>query len=667
MKDRFELVSDFAPTGDQPEAIEELVKGIRKGYKFQTLLGVTGSGKTFTMANVIAKVQKPTLVISHNKTLAAQLYAEFKKFFPRNAVHYFVSYYDFYRPEAYIPQFDLHIDKTADVNEDIARLRHATVRSLLERKDVIVVASVSCIYGWDSPEEYKEQLLTVSVGEKITRATIAMGLARLQYERNNFDFRNGRFRMRGDVVEVFPKESETAIRIELFGDEVDSITEFDPLTREMIRKYSSFTFFPASQFVTTTERIRRYVKEIKEELAMRIEFFKRKQKFVEAQRIEERTNYDLEMLENAGYCSGIENYSRYFSGRKPGEEPYTLLNFFPGDFLMIIDESHITVPQIRGMYNGDHQRKLTLVKYGFRLPSALDNRPLRFEEFLKHINQCVFTSATPSAYELKVSSQIAEQLIRPTGLVDPVIEVHSTTGQIDDLIKEIKGRVKKDERVLVTTLTKKNAEDLAMFLTEKGIKARYLHSDIKTLERVKILKALREGSFDCLVGVNLLREGLDLPEVSLVAILDADKEGFLRSEVSLIQTMGRTARNVSGKVIMYADHITDSMREAIKETNRRRKKQLTYNKKYHIRPTTIRKAISDLIDLPWKKEKDIEKFSKETIATLSKEQFNALITELQEEMHLKADVLEFEEAVKIRDRIDALEKFYQKRVKKDFS
>ncbi len=664
MENKFKLVSDFKPTGDQPEAIEKLVEGIKKDFKFQTLLGVTGSGKTFTMANVIERIQKPTLILSHNKTLAAQLYSEFKRFFPENAVRYFVSYYDFYRPEAYIPQYDLHIDKTADINEDIARLRHATVRALLERKDVIVVASVSCIYGWDSPEEYKEQLLTVKTGQKILRNTLAINLARLQYERNDFDFRNGRFRLKGDVIEVFPKESETAIRLELFDDEIDSITEFDPLTRDIIKKYSSYTFFPASQFITTAERIHKYAKEIRKELVQRVEFFKQKQKFVEAQRIEERTNYDLEMLENVGYCSGIENYSRYFSGRQPGEEPYTLLNFFPKDFLMIIDESHITLPQTRGMFSGDHQRKLTLVKYGFRLPSALDNRPLRFDEFLKHINQCIFVSATPSKNEIDYSNQVAEQLIRPTGLVDPEVEIHPATNQINSLIKEVQKRAKKGERVLVTTLTKKFAEDLAMFLTEKGVKAKYLHSDIKTLERVKILKSLREGSFDCLVGVNLLREGLDLPEVSLVAILDADKEGFLRSEVSLIQTMGRTARNVSGKVIMYADNITESMKKAIKETDRRREKQIVYNTEHNITPKTIRKAISDLIDLPWKSEKEIEKIGDKTLLSLSAEQFSALITELEEEMHLKADILEFEEAAKIRDKIGELTKFYKKRRKK---
>jgi len=656
MNEKFKLVSDFKPTGDQPEAVEKLVEGVKKGYKFQTLLGVTGSGKTFTMANVIEKVQKPTLVISHNKTLAAQLYSEFKRFFPDNAVHYFVSYYDFYQPEAYVPQIDLYIAKNADINEDIARLRHATVRALLERRDVIVVASVSCIYGWDSPEEYQEQLFTVSVGDNINRGTLAINLVRLQYERNDFNFRNGKFRMRGDIIDVFPKESEAAIRIQLFEDAIDSITEFDPLTNEFLKKHSHYTFFPASQFITTKERINKYVEEILKDLDMRIKFFKDREKFVEAQRIEERTKYDLEMLQQTGYCNGIENYSRYFSGRKPGEEAYTLLNFFPEDSLLFIDESHITVPQLRGMYHGDHNRKLTLMKYGFRLPSALDNRPLRFEEFLRHVNQAAFVSATPSNYEFSVSSQVAEQLVRPTGLVDPEIEVRPIEGQIDDLINEITVRAKKNERVLVTTLTKKFAMDLASYLTEKGIKARYLHSDIKTLERVSILKGLRSGDFDCLVGVNLLREGLDLPEVSLVAILDADKEGFLRSEVSLIQTMGRAARNVSGKVIMYADNLTYSMKKAIQETNRRREKQLKYNVEHNITPQTIRKAITDLIDLPWKKDEEVEEIN---FKDLTEEQFRALITELEEEMHLKAEVLDFEEAIKIRDRIDKLIENYR--------
>ena len=656
MNEKFKLVSDFKPTGDQPEAVEKLVEGVKKGYKFQTLLGVTGSGKTFTMANVIEKVQKPTLVISHNKTLAAQLYSEFKRFFPDNVVHYFVSYYDFYQPEAYVPQIDLYIAKNADINEDIARLRHATVRALLERRDVIVVASVSCIYGWDSPEEYQEQLFTVSVEDNINRGTLAINLVRLQYERNDFNFRNGKFRMRGDIIDVFPKESEAAIRIQLFEDAIDSITEFDPLTNEFLKKHSHYTFFPASQFITTKERINKYVEEILKDLDMRIKFFKDREKFVEAQRIEERTKYDLEMLQQTGYCNGIENYSRYFSGRKPGEEAYTLLNFFPEDSLLFIDESHITVPQLRGMYHGDHNRKLTLMKYGFRLPSALDNRPLRFEEFLRHVNQAAFVSATPSNYEFSVSSQVAEQLVRPTGLVDPEIEVRPIEGQIDDLINEITVRAKKNERVLVTTLTKKFAMDLASYLTEKGIKARYLHSDIKTLERVSILKGLRSGDFDCLVGVNLLREGLDLPEVSLVAILDADKEGFLRSEVSLIQTMGRAARNVSGKVIMYADNLTYSMKKAIQETNRRREKQLKYNVEHNITPQTIRKAITDLIDLPWKKDEEVEEIN---FKDLTEEQFRALITELEEEMHLKAEVLDFEEAIKIRDRIDKLIENYR--------
>lgn len=661
MEEKFRLVSDFKPTGDQPEAVDKLVEGITRGDKFQTLLGVTGSGKTFTMANVIEKVQRPTLVISHNKTLAAQLYSEFRRFFPDNAVQYFVSYYDFYQPEAYVPQIDLYIAKSADINEDIARLRHAAVRALIERRDVIVVSSVSCIYGWDSPEEYMEQLFTVKVGEKISRGTIAINLARIQYERNDFDFRSGRFRIRGDIIDIFPKESETAVRIELFGDEINSIVEFDPLTSEFIKKYSSYTFFPASQFVTTGERIRKYIGEIMKELELRVEFFKKKGKFVEAQRLEERTKYDIEMLKETGYCSGIENYSRYFSGRKAGEEPYTLINFFPEDYLLFIDESHITVPQLRGMYHGDHDRKMNLVKYGFRLPSALDNRPLRFDEFLKHVNQCIFVSATPSQYEFSISSQVAEQLVRPTGLVDPEVEVRSINGQVDDLIKEVKQRAASNERVLVTTLTKKFSEDLTNFLIEKGVRARYLHSDIKTLERVEILKGLRNGDFDCLVGVNLLREGLDLPEVSLVAILDADKEGFLRSEVSLIQTMGRAARNVSGKVIMYADNLTDSMKKAIQETNRRREKQLEYNKKHKITPKTIRKAITNLIDLPWKKEEEIQSVGLES---LTEEQFHALITELEEEMHLKADVLEFEEAIKIRDKIEHLKEIYYKPKKK---
>jgi excinuclease ABC subunit B len=651
MDSLFKVVSDFEPTGDQPEAIEGLIRGSEQGYKFQTLLGVTGSGKTFTMAKVIEGVQKPTLVISHNKTLAAQLYSEFKRFFPDNAVHYFVSYYDFYQPEAYVPTIDLYIAKNVDINDDIARLRHATVRALLERRDVIVVASVSCIYGWDSPEEYKEQLFTVNVGERMNRGNIAINLARLRYERNDISFRNGTFRMRGDIVDVFPKESEAAIRIGLFGEEIESIVEFDPLTNEFIHKHSSFTFFPAAQFITTGERVNKYIEEILKDLEIRVNFFRERGKLVEAQRLEERTKYDIEMLKETGYCSGIENYSRYFSGRKPGEEPYTLINFFPEDYLLFTDESHITIPQLRGMYRGDHDRKLTLANYGFRLPSAMDNRPLRFDEFLGHVNQCIFVSATPSDYEFSVSSFMAEQLVRPTGLIDPDIIVRSTKGQIDDLMNEISIRADKKERVLVTTLTKKFAEELTAYLTEHGLKANYLHSDIKTLERVDILKGLRSGDYDCLVGVNLLREGLDLPEVSLVAILDADKEGFLRSEVSLIQTMGRAARNVSGQVIMYADNITESMRKAIAETKRRREKQEKYNKEHNIVPQTIRKAITDLIDLPWRKEEVIED---EEIDNLSEEQFRALITELEEEMHLKAEVLDFEEAIRIRDRMDKL-------------
>ncbi|MGB9694819.1 MAG: excinuclease ABC subunit UvrB [Caldisericaceae bacterium] len=647
----FKIVSDFEPTGDQPEAIEGLIRGLESGYKFQTLLGVTGSGKTFTMAKVIEHSQKPTLVISHNKTLAAQLYSEFKRFFPENEVHYFVSYYDFYQPEAYVPTIDLYIAKNADINEDIARLRHATVRALLERRDVIVVASVSCIYGWDSPDEYREQLFTCTVGSKMNRGNIAINLTRLQYERNDINFRNGTFRIRGDIVDVFPKESELAIRIDLFGDEISSITEFDPLTNEIIRRLESFTFFPAAQFITTGDRINKYAEEILKDLEIRVNFFRQHGKLVEAQRLEERTKYDIEMLKETGYCSGIENYSRYFSGRMPGEEPYTLINFFPDDYILFIDESHITVPQLRGMYRGDHDRKLTLANYGFRLPSAMDNRPLRFDEFVKHINQCIFVSATPSEFELSQSSFVAEQLVRPTGLIDPEITIRPSKGQIEDLMKEVSIRAEKGERVLVTTLTKKFAEELTAYLTERGIRARYLHSDIKTLERVEILKGLRSGEYDCLVGVNLLREGLDLPEVSLVAILDADKEGFLRSEVSLIQTMGRAARNVSGSVIMYADNITDSMRRAVAETKRRREKQEKYNLEHHIIPQTIRKAITDLIDLPWRKEEELTNVD---LTELSEEEFKAFITELEEEMHLKAETLDFEEAIKIRDKIDKL-------------
>ena len=659
-RDKFILVSDYEPKGDQPQAIEKLVKGIKKGLRFQTLLGVTGSGKTYTMAQVIARVNRPTLVLSHNKTLAAQLYSEFRDLFPHNAVEYFVSYYDYYQPEAYVPQSDLYIEKDADINEDIVKLRHKTLRSLMERRDVIVVSSVSCIYGWDDPTEFLKGLITIKVGDRVDRRSFVRDLIVLQYERNDIDFSRGRIRVRGDTVDVFPTEMDVAVRIEFFGDEVESISLIDPLLGTKIEEKESFVFFPAKQFLTTEERIKRAVKSIRRELKERVEYFKRKGKYLEAERLLQRTNFDIEMLLETGYCKGIENYTRHFSGRKPGEPPYTILDYFPEDYITFIDESHITVPQVRGMYLGDRSRKETLVEYGFRLPSALDNRPLKFDEFLERVNQVIFVSATPSDYELSVSEQVVEQLIRPTGLVDPEVEVRPTESQIDDLINEINKRVERNERVLVTTLTKRMAEDLTEYLIEKGLKVKYLHSDIDTIKRAEILRELRAGEFDCLVGINLLREGLDLPEVSLVAILDADKEGFLRSYVSLIQTIGRAARNVSGKVIMYADNITESMKKAIDETNRRRKVQMEYNKKHGIKPETIRKALKDLIDLPYKGKEEIE----ESWENLSREEIIYLIMELEEEMYLKAEILDFEEAARIRDKIFELEKLLKRKEKK---
>jgi len=659
-RDKFILVSDYEPKGDQPQAIEKLVKGIKKGLRFQTLLGVTGSGKTYTMAQVIARVNRPTLVLSHNKTLAAQLYSEFRDLFPHNAVEYFVSYYDYYQPEAYVPQSDLYIEKDADINEDIVKLRHKTLRSLMERRDVIVVSSVSCIYGWDDPTEFLKGLITIKVGDRVDRRSFVRDLIVLQYERNDIDFSRGRIRVRGDTVDVFPTEMDVAVRIEFFGDEVESISLIDPLLGTKIEEKESFVFFPAKQFLTTEERIKRAVKSIRRELKERVEYFKRKGKYLEAERLLQRTNFDIEMLLETGYCKGIENYTRHFSGRKPGEPPYTILDYFPEDYITFIDESHITVPQVRGMYLGDRSRKETLVEYGFRLPSALDNRPLKFDEFLERVNQVIFVSATPSDYELSVSEQVVEQLIRPTGLVDPEVEVRPTENQINDLINEINKRVERNERVLVTTLTKRMAEDLTEYLIEKGLKVKYLHSDIDTIKRAEILRELRAGEFDCLVGINLLREGLDLPEVSLVAILDADKEGFLRSFVSLIQTIGRAARNVSGKVIMYADNVTESMKKAIDETNRRRKVQMEYNKKHGIKPETIRKALKDLIDLPYKGKEEIE----ESWENLSREEIIYLIMELEEEMYLKAEILDFEEAARIRDKIFELEKLLKRKEKK---
>jgi len=655
-EEEFKLISDYKPKGDQPQAIDKLVEGIKKGYRFQTLLGVTGSGKTYTMANVIERVNKPTLVLCHNKTLAAQLYSEFRDLFPENRVEYFVSYYDYYQPEAYVPQSDLYIEKDADINEDIVKLRHKTLRSLMERKDTIVVSSVSCIYGWDDPTEYLKGLIKIKVGDEINRKDLIKELIMLQYERNEIDFSRGKIRVRGDIVDVYPVDMDYAVRVEFFGDIVDKISLIDPLLTTKIDELESFIFFPAKQFLTTDERIFKAVESIKKELKERVDYFMSQKKYLEAERLTQRTNFDIEMLIETGYVKGIENYTRHLSGRKEGEPPYTIIDYFPSDFLVFIDESHITVPQLRGMYNGDRSRKESLVDYGFRLPSCLDNRPLRFDEFLQKINQVIFVSATPSDYEISISDQVVEQLIRPTGLVDPEVEVRSSKGQIDDLINEINIRVEKGERILVTTLTKRIAEDLTTYLYEKGIKVRYLHSDIETLKRAEIIRDLRKGEFDCLVGINLLREGLDLPEVTLVAILDADKEGFLRSHTSLIQTIGRAARNVSGKVIMYADEITESMRKAIDETNRRRKVQIKFNEEHGIKPESIRKAVKVLIDIPYKEKEEIEEFVKESESYMSKDDLEYLITQLEEEMHLKAETLEFEEAARIRDKIFELKK-----------
>ncbi|HRT37615.1 MAG TPA: excinuclease ABC subunit UvrB [Caldisericia bacterium] len=655
-EDKFKLVSDYKPKGDQPQAIDKLVEGIKKGLRFQTLLGVTGSGKTYTMANVIARVNKPTLVLCHNKTLAAQLYSEFRDLFPENRVEYFVSYYDYYQPEAYVPQSDLYIEKDADINEDIVKLRHKTLRSLMERRDTIVVSSVSCIYGWDDPTEYLKGLIKIKVGDEINRRELIKELILLQYERNEIDFSRGKIRVRGDILDVYPVDMDYAVRVEFFGDTIDKISLIDPLLTTKIEDLESFIFFPAKQFLTTEERVYKAVESIKKELKERVDYFLSQKKFLEAERLTQRTNFDIEMLIETGYVKGIENYTRHLSGRKPGEPPYTIIDYFPSDFLVFIDESHITVPQLRGMYNGDRSRKESLVDYGFRLPSCLDNRPLRYDEFLEKINQVIFVSATPSDYELSISDQVVEQLIRPTGLVDPLVEVRSSKGQIEDLINEINQRVEKNERVLVTTLTKRIAEDLTTYLYERGIRVRYLHSDIETLKRAEIIKDLRKGDFDCLVGINLLREGLDLPEVTLVAILDADKEGFLRSHTSLIQTIGRAARNVNGKVIMYADEVTESMKKAIDETNRRRKAQIGFNEEHGIKPESIRKAVKVLIDIPYKEKEEIAEFVKESESYMSKDDLEYLITQLEEEMQLKAETLEFEEAARIRDKIFELKK-----------
>ncbi|MCD6505057.1 excinuclease ABC subunit UvrB [Candidatus Poribacteria bacterium] len=669
---KFELVSDFEPKGDQPQAIERLTEGLLKGYRYQTLLGVTGSGKTFTMAHIIQNVQRPTLVISHNKTLAAQLYSEFRTFFPKNAVRYFVSYYDYYQPEAYIPQTDTYIEKDARINEEIDKLRLAATSAVLSRKDVIVVASVSCIYGIGSPDEYFQQRVSIRKGDLVSRREIMRGLVNIRYERNDMVLQRGTFRARGDVIDIYPAYEDVAYRVELFDNEVERITMIDPLTGEVLEELDSVDIFPARHFMTSPKRFEQALLDIEAELQERIEYFLSRGKLLEAQRIEQRTRFDLEMLRHTGYCRGIENYSRHFSGRRPDEPPYCLINYFPDDFLVFIDESHVTIPQLRGMYYGDRTRKETLIEYGFRLPSALDNRPLKFEEFEELINQAIFVSATPGRFELERSEQVVEQIIRPTGLVDPKISVHPVEGQIDHLIGKISERVTKGQRVLVTTLTKRMAEDLTEYLAEMGIRAKYLHSEIHTLERADILRELREGKFDVLVGVNLLREGLDLPEVSLVAILDADKQGFLRSETSLIQTAGRAARNVDGEVILYADRITDAMKKAIDETERRRRIQLEYNEKHGITPATIEKAIRDLIDI--EREKEVsraepkvisevlrEKPDEELYAPLEEmdpEEVKRTIEELEREMREAAERLEFEKAAVIRDQIKELKGRY---------
>jgi len=657
MTEKFNLVSDYPPQGDQPHAIKKLVEGIRKGYKYQTLLGVTGSGKTFTMANLIQKVQLPTLVISHNKTLAAQLCSEFRRFFPDNAVEYFVSYYDYYQPEAYIPRTDTYIEKDSSINEEIDRLRLSATSSLLERRDVIIVASVSCIYGLGSPTDYQELVLKISKNEIFKRDNILERLINIHYERNDIDFHRGCFRVRGDVIEIFPSYLEYAFRIELWSDEIEAISEIDPLTGKVIKRKDKLIVYPAKHFVTTKYKLDRAILSIEEELRERLKYLKKEGKLLEAQRLEQRTKYDLEMLKEVGYCSGIENYSRHISGRKSGEPPATLLDYFPSDFMMFIDESHVTIPQLRGMFAGDKSRKDSLVEYGFRLPSAYDNRPLYFKEIENYMDKVIFVSATPAKYELERSKQTVEQIIRPTGLVDPEIILKPAKNQIDNLIAEIKKRTEKKERVLVTTLTKRMAEDVAEYLEEINIKAKYLHSEIKTLERINILKDLRLGKFNVLVGVNLLREGLDLPEVSLVAILDADKEGFLRSETSLIQTMGRAARNINGTVILYCENITGSIRRAVKETNRRREIQLEYNRKYQITPKTITKTVEEFAIINnISNFEDFSTVNEEHEKYLNGSNLWLLIKSLEKEMKQAAKNLDFERAALLRDEIRRLKK-----------
>ncbi|MDN3514495.1 MAG: excinuclease ABC subunit UvrB [Candidatus Brocadia sp.] len=648
----FKLVSPFTPQGDQPRAIQQLVEGYKKNTNYQTLLGVTGSGKTFTMANVIADLGKPTLVMTHNKTLAAQLYSEFKSFFPENAVGYFVSYYDYYQPEAYIPQRDIYIEKESTINQEIDRLRLAATSNLMSRRDVIIVASVSCIYGLGSPEEYQEMYVHLCKGDSIERNKLLRKLIDIQYDRNDIQLVRGTLRVRGDVVEVFPAYEETAYRIELFGEEVDRISIINPTNGNTVQEVKEISIYPAKHFVMPEGKIEGVVKSIENELNDRLKELRSQEKFLEAQRLEARTRYDMEMLLEVGYCHGIENYSRHLSGRAPGETPYTLFDYFPKDFFLIVDESHVSVPQIAGMYHGDRARKETLMEYGFRLPSALDNRPLRFDEWEERIHQIMFVSATPGSYELKKSKgKVVEQIIRPTGLVDPIIHVKPAKTQVEDLLKQIKKRAEKKERVLVTTLTKRLAEDLSEYIKEEGLKGMYLHSEINAIERVTILRDLRLGKFDVLVGVNLLREGLDLPEVSLVAILDADKEGFLRSETSLIQTIGRTARNVNAEVILYADQTTNSMKRAIDETNRRRALQIAYNKEHNITPTTIRKEIKKGIE----DEVSSHKIVYETVAESEEEYITQeFVNELEEEMLRAAEALLFERAAELRDKIQQI-------------
>ena len=650
---QFRIVSDFGLTGDQPQAVDTLVEGLRKDYREQTLLGVTGSGKTFTMANIIERIQKPTLVICHNKTLAAQLATEFKEFLPDNAVEYFVSYYDYYQPEAYVPSTDLYIEKETDINEEIDKLRHAATRSLFTRRDVVIIASVSCIYGLGAPEEYKSFVLTIESNKRYKRDKLIRRLIDMQYERNDYDFTRGRFRIRGDTLEIQPAYEEIALRIEFWGDEIERIVEIEPLTGELLADRDQVDIYPAKHFVTSHDKLVAAVEDIKIELEERLKELQSQGKLLEAQRLEARSNYDIEMLQEVGYCTGVENFSRHLQRRAPGSTPWTLLDYFPDDFLLFIDESHMTLPQIRGMYHGDISRKQTLVDYGFRLPSALDNRPMNFAEFNKHINQVVYVSATPKPYEYERSQQIVEQLVRPTGLLEPTVEVRPVKGQIDDLIYQIKTRVDKGERCLVTTLTKRMSEELSDYLKEMEIKIHYLHSEVDTLERVEILRDLRLGVYDVVVGINLLREGLDLPEVSLVAILDADKEGFLRSEEALTQTMGRAARHINAHAIMYADNITQSMQKAMKETSRRRQVQEAYNKEHGITPQGIKKAIKDITE---RVQAVAETRAPYEVNPISKEEISQLIKQLESQMKSAAKNLEFEKAAMIRDRIIELRK-----------